>query len=235
MKRTVADAMTKRVVAVNAFAPFKEIVRKMQEFRVSAVPVVDEDDRIMGIVSEGDLILKEDPELEGSAHLFEGIHRRQDRSKAAGLVASQLMTVPVLTIRPDASLGEAARLMHRKAVKRLPVVDEDGRVQGIVSRADLLKVFLRDDAEIAREIREDVIRRTLWIEPDTIRVMVRDGVVTLRGQLERRSLLPLLDRLVLAVEGVVAVKDELTYLSDDSARPSELPLPWTSLAPRVGP
>ncbi len=235
MKRTVAEVMTRRVVAVNAFAPFKEIVRKMQEYRVSAVPVVDEDDRIMGIVSEGDLILKEDPELEGSAHLFEGIHRRQDRSKAAGLLATQLMTVPVVTVRPDASLGEAARLMHRKAVKRLPVVDEEGRVRGIVSRTDLLKVFLRDDAEITREVREDVIRRTLWIEPDSIRVMVRDGVVTLQGQLERRSLLPLLDRLVLAVEGVVAVRDELTYLSDDSARPSELPLPWTSLAPRPGP
>jgi len=235
MKRIVADVMTERVVAVNAFAPFKEIVRTMQEHRVSAVPVVDEDDRVMGVVSEGDLILKEDPELEGSAHLFEGMQRRQDRSKAAGLVASQLMTAPAITVRPEATLGEAARLMHRKAIKRLPVVDAEGRIVGIVSRADLLKVFLRDDAEIASEIREDVIRRTLWIEPDTIRVMVHDGVVTLQGQLERRSLLPLVDRLALAVEGVVAVKDELTYLSDDSARPSELPLPWTSLAPRVGP
>jgi CBS domain-containing protein len=232
--RTVADVMTRKVVAVDAFAPFKDIVRKMQEFRVSAVPVVDEDGRIMGVVSEGDLILKEDPELEGGAHLFEGIHRRHDRSKAAGLIASQLMSVPVITVSPDASLGEAARLMHRKAVKRLPVVDEDGRIQGIVSRTDLLKVFLRDDAEIAAEIREDVIRRTLWIEPDTIRVMVRDGVVTLEGQLERRSLIPLLERLVLGVEGVVAVKDRLTYVSDDSSRGSELPLPWTPLAPRGG-
>lgn len=233
--RTVADVMTRKVVAVDAFAPFKDIVRKMQEFRVSAVPVVDEDGRIMGVVSEGDLILKEDPDLEGGAHLFEGIHRRHDRSKAAGLIASQLMTVPAFTVLPGASLGEAARLMHRKAVKRLPVVDEEGRVQGIVSRTDLLKVFLRDDVEIAGEIREDVIRRTLWIEPDTIRVMVRDGVVTLEGQLERRSLIPLLERLVLGVEGVVAVKDRLTFLNDDSSRGAELPLPWTPLAPRVGP
>lgn len=232
--RTVADVMTRKVVAVDAFAAFKDIVRKMQEFGVSAVPVVDEDGRIMGVVSEGDLILKEDPELEGGARLFEGIHRRHDRSKAAGLIASQLMSVPVITVSPEASLGEAARLMHRKAVKRLPVVDEDGRIQGIVSRTDLLKVFLRDDAEIAAEIREDVIRRTLWIEPDTIRVMVRNGVVTLEGQLERRSLIPLLERLVLGVEGVVAVKDRLTYLSDDSSRGSELPLPWTPLAPRGG-
>ena len=232
--RTVGDVMTRKVVAVDAFAPFKDIVRMMQEFRVSAIPVVDEDDRIMGIVSEGDLILKEDPELEGGARLFEGLHRRQDRSKAAGLMASELMTVPVFTIHPDASLGEAARLMHRKAVKRLPVVDEDGRVHGIVSRTDLLKVFLRPDDEITAEIREDVIRRTLWIEPDTIRIVVRDGVVMLEGQVERRSLIPLLERLVLAVDGVVAVQDHLTYLNDDSSRVSELPLPWTTLAPRVG-
>lgn len=233
MKRTVAEVMTHRVVAVDAFAPFKEIVRRMQEFRVSAVPVVDEDDRIMGIVSEGDLILKEDPELEGQAHLFEGVRRRQDRSKAAGLVASQLMSVPVVTIRADATLGEAARAMHRRAVKRLPVVDEEGRIRGIVSRADLLKIFLRADAEIADEIREDVIRRTLWIEPDTIRVMVLDGVVTLEGLLERRSLAHVLKRLVLAIEGVVAVRDRLTYLTDDTSRSPDLPLPWTTLAPKA--
>lgn len=233
--RTVGDVMTRKVVVVDAFESFKTIVRKMQEYRVSAIPVVDEDDRIMGIVSEGDLILKEDPELGGGAHLFEGIRRRQDRSKAAGLRAAELMTVPVFTTRPDASLGEAARLMHRKAVKRLPVVDEEGHVQGIVSRTDLLKVFLRSDDEITAEIREDVVRRTLWIEPDSIRVVVRDGVVRLEGQLERRSLIPLLERLVLAVDGVVAVEDHLTYLNDDSSRGSELPLPWTPLAPRVGP
>jgi CBS-domain-containing membrane protein len=227
--------MTRKVVAVDAFAPFKDIVRKMQEFRVSAVPVVDEDDRIMGIVSEGDLILKEDPDLEGAAHLFEGVHRRQDRSKAAGLIASQLLTAPVTTVHPTASLGEAARLMHRKAVKRLPVVDDSGKIHGIVSRTDLLKVFLREDVEIALEIREDVVRRTLWIEPDSIRVMVRDGVVTLEGQVERRSLTPLLERLVLAVDGVVAVRDRVTFVNDDTSRGAELPLPWTTLAPRGGP
>ena len=159
MKLTVSDVMTRTVVSVNAFAPFKDIVRRMQEYRVSAVPVVDEDDIVLGIVSEGDLILKEDADLEGEPRFLDGARRRQDRSKAAGRIASELMTAPAITIGPDATLGEAARLMHRRAVKRLPVVDPaDGTILGIVSRTDLLKVFLRDDAEIAREVREDVIQ-----------------------------------------------------------------------------
>ncbi|HEX6330733.1 MAG TPA: CBS domain-containing protein [Actinomycetota bacterium] len=234
MKRAVSDVMTRAVVSVNAFTPFKDIVRLMQEHRVSAVPVVDEDDHVLGLVSEGDLILKEDPDLDGDPRLFESVHRRHDRSKAAGLIASELMTVPVITVGPNASLAEAARLMHQRTVKRLPVVDpEAGTILGIVSRTDLLKVFLRDDAEIATEIRDDVIRRTLWIDPDTIRVVVRDGVVTIQGQVERRSLIPVIERLVLSIEGVVAFEHELSYVADDRAPSTGLPLPWTALAPKA--
>jgi CBS domain-containing protein len=226
--------MTRTVVSVSAFTPFKDIVRKMQEHRVSAVPVVDEDERVLGLVSEGDLILKEDPELEGAPRLLEGVRRRHDRSKAAGLIASEVMTAPVVTIRPDASLGEAARLMHTRAIKRLPVVDPaTGAVLGIVSRTDLLKVFLREDVDIEREIREDVIRRTLWIDPDTIRVVVRDGVVRMQGQVERRSLIPVMERLVLSTEGVVAFEPTLSYLTDDTAPPTDLPMPWTSLVSKA--
>jgi CBS domain-containing protein len=234
MNQTVSDVMTRTVVSVDAFTPFKDIVRRMQEYRVSAVPVVDEDQRVLGIVSEGDLILKEDPDLEGEPHLFEGVHRRHDRSKAAGLIASEVMSAPAISIAPDATLGAAARLMHRRTVKRLPVVDpEDGVIVGIVSRTDLLKVFLREDQEIAREVREDVIRRTLWIDPDTIRVVVRDGVVTIDGQVERRSLIPVLDRLVLSTEGVIALQNHASFVTDDTAPPSDLPLPWTSIVPKA--
>jgi CBS-domain-containing membrane protein len=112
-------------------------------------------------------------------------------------------------------------------------VDADGHLVGIVSRADLLRVFLREDAEIAREIREDVIRRTLWIDPDTIRIVVREGVVTIRGQIERRSLLPILDRLVASIPGVIAVNDRLSYAADDTVA-GDMPTPWSVLAPRVG-
>ena len=229
MKRTVSDVMTRTVVVVNVSAPFKEVVRRMHDYRVSAVPVVDDEGRLVGLVSEADLILKEDPELEESAHLFEGRHRRHDREKAAGLVARELMTTPVVTVLPAASLGEAARLMHRKGVKRLPVVNDGGKILGILSRADLLKVFLREDADVGHEVREDVVRRTLWIDPDTVNVTVHDGVVRLDGQLERRSLIPVLERLVSAVEGVVGVDDHLSYVVDDTVVPSDVPLPWTAV------
>ena len=234
MKRTVSDVMTRTVVSVNAFAPFKDIVQRMQDYRVSAVPVVDEDDIVLGIVSEGDLILKEDADLEGEPRFLDGARRRRDRSRAAGRIASELMTAPAITIGPHAALGEAARLMHRHAVKRLPVVDpHGGSILGIVSRSDLLKVFLRADAEIAQEIREDVIRRTLWIDPHTIHVVVHDGVVTLEGQLERRSLLPIVERLVLSTEGVVAFESRLSYPPDDAALATGYPShePW--FLPRV--
>lgn len=229
MKRTVSDVMTRMVVSVNGFAPFKDIVRRMQEYRVSAVPVVDEDHLVLGVISEGDLILKEDADLEGEPHVLDGVQRRHDRSKAAGRIASELMTAPAITIGPDATLGDAARLMHRHAVKRLPVVDpDDGTILGIVSRTDLLKVFLRDDADIARELREDVIRRTLWIDPNTIRIAVRDGIVTIEGQVEHRDLSSIIERLVLSSEGVVAVENRLTYLADDSTPHTHFPFPWTS-------
>lgn len=232
MRLTVADVMTCTVAFVHVSTPFKDVVRRMQESRVSALPVVDDEERLVGIVSEGDLILKEDPDLEEGAHLFESRQRRHDREKAAGHVARDLMTAPVVTITPDASLGDAARLMHRKTIKRLPVVDASGKIVGTLSRSDLLKVFLRDDADIEHEVREDVIRRTLWIDPDTVTVTVHDGVVHLSGQLERRSLITVAERLVMAVEGVVAVEHNLSYGEDDMSPAADIPIPWTAVGRR---
>jgi CBS domain-containing protein len=224
--------MTRTVVSVRASAPFKDVVRLMHDYRVSALPVVDDEDRLVGIVSEGDLILKEDPELDEGPHLFESRQRRHAREKAAGLVASELMTTPVMTVHPDAPLGDAARLMHRKGVKRLPVVDDSGRIHGILSRSDLLKVFLRADADIEHEVREDVIRRTLWIDPDTVNVVVHDGVVRIEGQIERRSLRSVLERLVTAVEGVVGVEAHLSFAVDDVSSVADMPIPWTAVGHR---
>lgn len=232
LRHTVSDAMTRTVVSVRASAPFKDVVRLMHDYRVSALPVVDDEERLVGIVSEGDLILKEDPELEEGTHLFESRQHRHEREKAAGLVAAELMTTPVVTVPPDAPLGDAARLMHRKGVKRLPVVDETGRIHGILSRSDLLKVFLRDDGDIEHEVREDVIRRTLWIDPDTVSVTVRDGVVLIEGQLERRSLMAVLERMVIAVEGVVGVEARLSFAVDDTSSAADLPIPWTAVGHR---
>ena len=229
MHRTVRDVMTRTIVVVREATPFKELVRRMRERGVSAIPVVDEDGRPLGVVSQADLILKEDPYLEGDAHLFERRRRRVARAKHSAGTAGALMPSPVVTIGPGASLGDAARLMTTRGVKRLPVVGPDGRLIGIVSRSDLLKVFLRSDAEIVRAIREDVIRRTLWIDPFTIRVLVHDGVATLEGQVERRSLIAVLVGLVRAIDGVVDVVNRLSFLMDDISPSADLPLPWASL------
>ena len=217
MERRVRAVMTPEVVTVGEQASFKEIAATMAEHRVSALPVLDDDGRVAGIVSEADLLLKEEfPEGPAGGRLFQGHRRRVQRVKAAGDSAAELMTAPAVTIGPDATVTEAARLLHRHGIKRLPVVDPAGPLLGIVSRADLLKVFLRSDAEIAQEIRQEVLLRAMWVNPDSLTVKVRDGVVTLTGQLERRSLIPIAVSLVHGIDGVVGVVDRLTFELDDS-------------------
>jgi CBS-domain-containing membrane protein len=221
MGRRVRDVMTREVVTVDEQESFKELAALMAECRVSALPVLDEGGRVVGVVSEADLLLKEEfPEGPAGGRLFQGRHR-MERAKAAGDTAVELMTAPAITIGPDATVAEAARLLHRHQIKRLPVVDPAGPLLGIVSRADLLKVFLRGDDQIAREVRQDVLLRALWVNPDTVVVEVRDGVVTLIGQLERRSLIPIAVSLVRGLDGVVDVVDRLTFEVDD--RPSMVP------------
>ena len=203
MGRRVRAVMTQEVVTVNEHASFKDVAMLIAERRVSAVPVLDQEGRVLGIVSEADLVLKEEyPEGPPERRLFQGRRRRIAQAKAAGDTAAELMTAPAVTIGPDASVAEAARLLHRHGIKRLPVVDPAGPLLGIVSRADLLKVFLRSDPDIAREIRQQVLMRAMWMNPDTVAIDVRDGVVTLTGQLERRSLIPITVSLVRGLDGV---------------------------------
>jgi CBS-domain-containing membrane protein len=217
MGRRIRDVMTSEVVTVGEHASFKEITATMADHRVSALPVLDDEGRVAGIVSEADLLLKEEfPEGPACRHLFQGRRQRMERAKAAGATAAELMTAPAVTVGPDAGVAEAARLLHRHGIKRLPVVDRAGPLLGIVSRADLLKVFLRGDAEIAREIRQEVLLRAMWVDPDSVAVHVRDGVVTLTGQLERRSLIPIAVSLVRGIDGVVGVVDRLSFEVDDS-------------------
>jgi CBS domain-containing protein len=136
------------------------------------------------------------------------------------------MTSPAVTIDRSATLPEAVRLMHERGVKRLAVVDEDGRLVGIVSRSDLLRVFLRPDAEIREEILRSVIGEALWLDPTAFRVEVEQGRVRLEGTLERRSLVPVLVQLVSQVDGVVGVESRLGWQVDDVAARSEIPTPW---------
>ncbi|HSO52819.1 MAG TPA: CBS domain-containing protein, partial [Actinomycetes bacterium] len=160
--------MTSDVVTVDKHASFKEIAALITGRRVSALPVLDADGRVVGIVSEADLTLKEEfPEGPAGGRLFQGRRQREDRVKAAGDIAAELMTAPAVTVGPDATVAEAARLLHHHGIKRMPVVDPAGPLLGIVSRADLLKVFLRSDVEISQEIRQEVLLRSMWMDPDT--------------------------------------------------------------------
>jgi CBS domain-containing protein len=215
--QTVHDVMTAKVVAVRRDAGFKQMVDVLAEFKVSALPVIDRDLRVLGVVSEADLLHKvEFAGQDAHVKLLEGTRRRSAKAKAVGETAEDLMTSPAVTIGPDATIGEAARFMEARRVKRLPVV-EDGRLVGIVSRRDLLRPYLRPDWEIRRDIVDDVLQHTLWVEPGTIDVAVERGRVTLRGKADRRSTAQIAARLAGAVGGVVAVLDELTWDFDDIA------------------
>jgi CBS-domain-containing membrane protein len=223
MRGTVRDVMTRTVVAAPLGATFKELVRLMHEYRVGSIPVLGEDETIVGIVTEGDLLLKRDPELL-EWHLLEGSHRRTERRKALGRVARDLMSAPPLTIGPTATTTEAAHLMHEKSVKHLPVVDEHGRILGIVSRVDLLASFLLSDDAIADEVLAFLTARL----PDerAVRVEVNDGVVRLEGLVEHRTLAQRIVDRVRLLDGVVAVEAErLDWEVDDTVQPVS-PVPW---------
>ncbi|HXF72560.1 MAG TPA: CBS domain-containing protein [Actinomycetota bacterium] len=223
--RTVADVMTRDVVPATPSTPFKELVRLLDEHRVSALPVVDEDDRPLGVVSEADLLLKEEQVAARGGVLARWRHRA-DRAKAQASVAAELMTSPAVTVERTATLPEAARLMHERGVKRLLVVDGEGRLVGIVSRSDLLRVFLRPDAEIREDVLRSVIEGALWLDPGAVRVEVEGGRVRLEGTIERRSLIPVVVRLVSQVDGVVGVESRLGWQVDDVSSRPEIPTPW---------
>jgi CBS domain-containing protein len=215
----VADVMTTDVASVRESAPYREIVDVLATRGVSAVPVVDASNRVVGVVSEADLLHK--VEFKGepiAASLFERRRRRMARDKAGGESAGELMSTPAVTVPGRTPVVEAARLMEAERVKRLPVVDDLGRLVGIVSRRDLLSVFLQPDAATRDEIIDQVLKRVLWVDPHDVSVEVHDGVVILAGELERRSLVPIAVRLTREVDGVVDVVDHLTYRNDDLDR-----------------
>jgi CBS domain-containing protein len=216
MNSLVRDVMTTEVVTVEPWTPFRDIVARLAEHRISAAPVLDAEGNVLGVVTEADLLLKQEhPDLELNVPLAWSRRRRLERDKAAAVVAGTLMTPPAVTVPPTATVTDAARRMHAAGVKRLPVVDEAGRLVGIVSRADLLKVFTRTDEAIRREIMQDVIVGDFMMDPSRFFIHVNDAMVVLQGRVERRSLIPYLVRAVHAVEGVIQVEVRLTYDVDD--------------------
>ncbi|MEV7372559.1 CBS domain-containing protein [Streptomyces sp. NPDC090301] len=188
----VGGLMTDEVVSAVPGASFRDVAKLLAEHDISGVPIVDDDDRVVGVVSESDLLARDE------------------------LTARDLMTTPAVTVHAEETVADAARLMVRRGVERLPVVDEEERLVGIVTRRDLLCVYLRPDAEIRRRIREDVLTEAMDLPGDAVDVHVLDGVVTLGGRVRRRSQALMLVGLAEKVDGVVAVVDRLSFHEDDT-------------------
>ncbi|WP_413797164.1 CBS domain-containing protein [Streptomyces iranensis] len=211
----VSDVMTRTVVAVGREASFKELVQTLGQWRVSAMPVLEGEGRVIGVVSEADLLPKEEFR-DSDPDRFQRPWCLPDLAKAGAVTAEELMSSPAVTVHPDATLPEAARIMAVRGVKRLPVVDAEGKLLGIVSRGDLLKVFLRSDQDIAEEVRRTVV--SYLFPGDTgIHVRVDEGVVTLSGQLRDTARIPVAARLTRAVEGVVDVECHFRGVGRDGA------------------
>jgi len=203
MNATVKDVMTTEVVVVRRGATFKEMAAALRRFRVSALPVVDADGKVIGVVSGADMLVKEVP-----LGVIDGLVHHKEVHKAAGLTAGDLMTHPAVTVRPGDSVEHAARLMYNLRIKRLPVVDAGGGLVGVISRTDLLAVYDRPDSEIRDEV-EGLIRHEFL--PSQIAVSVEDGVVTVAGSPETTALGHHIVGKVRHVQGVVAVRDQLSY------------------------
>ncbi|MCY0944539.1 CBS domain-containing protein [Streptomyces antarcticus] len=186
--RTVEDVMTHAVISVDRRTPFKDIVETMRQWRISALPVLSGEGRVAGVVSEANLLLK-----------------AQGADESRAVTAGQLMTVPAVTVTKDATIPGAARLMARGHLKRLPVVDGDGRLIGVVSRGDLLKIYLRPDADIAEELRELIMAELIPAGSAMVQVHVADGIVDLDGSIPDPALKDVLVRVARTVPGVVDV------------------------------
>ncbi|WP_327242850.1 CBS domain-containing protein [Streptomyces sp. NBC_01320] len=196
-RRAVGDVMTSEVVCASRQTPLDDVVRLLDRHRIRALPVVDHDDKVVGVVSCADL-----------AH------------GSAATTAGELMTTPAVTIHPEQRVSDAARLMERQDVDRLPVVDEEDRLIGIATRRDLLRVFLRTDEEIRQQVVEEVLVSALGLSPGAVAVSVRDGMVVLEGRLHHRSDVPLAVRSTWRLEGVVGVVSRLGFDIDD-CRPAQ--------------
>jgi len=213
--RTVADVMTARVHVASPSTPFKMLVRLIEENRISAVPIVDAQGSPIGIVSESDLLLKENADPISPLDL---LRQRKLREKADGVVAADLMTSPVVTLGTDTPIAQAARVMRERNVRRLVVVDTRLRIAGIVSRSDLLKVFLRTDEDLRDEVLHKLLPAVVPTEASGIDVDVESNVITLSGRVDRRTDVEILYRLARDVDGVVNVVNRLSFRWDDVKR-----------------
>jgi CBS domain-containing protein len=220
MGSTVKDVMSTHVIAVRPGAPYKEMAAMLHGQRVSAFPVIDDDNKVIGVVSETDMLAKE--ALEGTVPRTTQLSLTTQgmRSRVNALTAADLMTRPAVTIGPDEPVTRAARVMFDRRVKRLPVTSDDGTLIGILSRSDVLSVYSRPDAQIRHQVTQDLILGTLLCDPERFTVTVKSGIVTIEGAPgTSRAGHEIIDA-VRHMEGVVFVRDRLSYPDDSPFHPS---------------
>jgi CBS domain-containing protein len=231
----VQDVMTRSVISVRPDTPLREVARLLDEHRISGVLVVDEQGALLGVVSEADFLV----EAQGGAAVHRSpIARLFGRTGDPGApgerhfasTAGELMTSPVITVGPAELIAEAAAVMTRERINRLPVV-EDGRLVGIVTRADLVRSYVRTDEQLAETIREDVLVRTLWLDPKAFEVTVADGIATIRGSVDRRSSAEMIARTAVLVPGVRDVVAEVRWTIDDAEIKNPTPGPEFPFSP----
>ena len=217
---TVRDVMTRPVVSVQRSTPLRDVAQMLVDHSISGVPVVDTDGAVLGVVSEGDFMIKAQGR-DAVRHrrlariLGESGESRAQLAKLAAVNAAEAMSAPPVTIESSRPITEAAAVMTARGVNRLPVVD-DGRLVGIVTRADLVRAYVRSDEELERAIREDVLLRILWLDPNLFTVTVTDGAASISGRVERRSTAEMIERAVSMVPGIVHVKTDVVWVLEDS-------------------
>lgn len=216
---TIRDVMTGSVLTVQPDTQLKDVARLLIDSDVSGVPVVDTHGAVLGVVSEADFLVKEQgPQALRHRRLArllgESEATRRQLGKIAARTAGEAMTAPAVTVEPSRSIQDAAALMTERRVNRLPVV-ENGRLVGIVTRADLVRAYLRTDEELARTIRQDVLHRVLWLDPATFDVTVRNGEAVVRGNVERRSTARIVEEAIAMVPGIVSLTADIGWSFDD--------------------
>jgi CBS domain-containing protein len=219
---SVSSVMTTPVVTVTPETGFKEAVRILRRKHVSGLPVVDGQGRLVGIVTEADLLNKverRDPE----SYILESKRHRTDRIHAAAMDVAAAMTREVVSVRPDFPIALAAREMHTRGFKRLPVVDDTGKLVGIVSRGDLLTVFLRTDRLVKADVKKVLDEAGANQGGHDLKARVQSGVIALDGSFDERSRCEAMVRAVTAVDGVVGVRSRMTFRIDDTLQAKTLP------------
>lgn len=231
----VQDVMTRSVITVGPDTPLREVARLLDEHRISGVLVVDGAGALLGVVSEADFLV----EAQGGASVRRSpiarLFGRAGDPRAPGdrhfaATAGELMHSPVISIGPAELVADAAALMTRERINRLPVV-EDGRLVGIVTRADLVRSYVRSDEQLAETIREDVLLRTLWLDPKRFEVSVADGIATIRGSVDRRSSAEMIARTAVLVPGVRDVVSDVRWTIDDAELKNPTPGPEFPYSP----